>query len=63
MEPKIWYTVRNINTNVDVFSTLSKDEVIKYFEDRDLSKYRVDMLKYKPVQHSVSASEFIKDNT
>lgn len=62
MEPKTWYTVRNINTNLDIFFTISKDEIIRYFKDKDLAKFRVDILEYKPVQRNVSAAEFIKEN-
>lgn len=61
MNMKTWYTVRNIEKNVDILDTVNKKEVIEYLSDKDLSKFRVDKLTYKPVVQYIPANEFIKN--
>ena len=62
MDMKTWYTVRNIEKNVDILDTVYKKEVIEYLSDKDLSKFRVDKLTYKPVVEYVPADEFMKNH-
>lgn len=58
MEPKPWYTVRNISINQDVIYTSNKNKVIEFLADKDLSKFRIDVLEYKPVAYSIDAKTF-----
>lgn len=62
MNVKTWYTVRDIEKNVDILDTVNKKEVIEYLSDKDLSKFRVDKLTYKSVVEYIPANEFIKNN-
>lgn len=56
MNMKTWYTVRNIEKNVDILDTVNKKEVIEYLSDKDLSKFRVDKLTYKSVVQYIPAN-------
>lgn len=56
---KDWYTLRNLETNQDVLSSTKITDIIKFLKDKDLSKFRVDTLVYKPTSKHYTANDFL----